>query len=211
MFCARLMARYSAVVLAGVAFCLSPADAAPILIEPVRMDQIAAVVQQSGAQCSIEEVVPVSLPVRPKVRRPARHGARLKAVHHSHVRRRRQPVRVWAQVRPPPRSYIWCSTPIFFAQPGMEPFTTDFNNIMTPVAANDSFQQWIIDRHMRRARRYFEAGRAYAAPEPEAWLMFLIGFGLIGFTMRRARLIPPGAGSAGSEGPEAQLAVYSGA
>lgn len=212
MFCARLMARCSAIVLAGVAVCLSPADATTVLIEPIRVDQIAAVLQQSGAQCAIEEVVPIPRPVRPKVRRPARHGARLKAVHHSHVRRRRQPVRIWAPVRPPQRPYIWnCSTPIFFAQPGMEPFTTDFTNIMTPVEANDSFQQWIIDRHMRRSRRYFEAGRAFAAPEPEAWLMFLIGFGLIGFTMRRARLIPPGTGSAGCDSSEAQVAFQSGA
>jgi hypothetical protein len=89
----------------------------------------------------------------------------------------------------------------------MEPFTTDFSNVMTPVAANDSFQQWIIDRHERRSRRYFEAGRAYAAPEPEAWLMFLIGFGVIGFAMRRARLIPPGTGSAGCESSAAQVAL----
>ena len=118
---------------------------------------------------------------------------RTRKVRHHLVTRRHLHPPIWVPTMQAPTRLTWNCQPEILAQmepasTDIEPFATDFADIMTPTRGNEVLQQWIIDRHTRRARRRRQSlPPASAAPEPVIWVELVVGFGLIGAALRRAR------------------------
>ena len=109
--------------------------------------------------------------------------------HRRVVRRARRAASIWVPKPESRVSLVWnCAWPISPPPPlTIEPFITDFADIMSTTRGDDLLQQWIIDRDMPRHRRRSMPPAVSIAPEPETWGLLLIGFGLIGMALRRAR------------------------
>lgn len=169
----------------------TPATAAdfPLLLPPA--DSVAA----PASPCWVEEVSPIGHAVTPTARRKPRlhmSAARRAAKRNrerSHQPRRSSPPRIWVPKMSASTNYRWDCAPMAvmpLAKWSLEPFASDFANIMLPYPGDELVQQWIIDRpRPRHHGRRFEP--IPAAPEPATWIALVGGLGLVGATLRRSR------------------------
>lgn len=141
-----------------------------------------------SAPCWAEETVVPVQHAKPKVRRRiARpHAVRRPAAIHRQARpvRRHRTVRVVPG--PPARTFRWICLPLRPSQDGITSFALDFANQMSGYPADETFQQWIIDRPAQR-RHYWRSEAVSTAPEPATWIMMVGGFLVAGWSVRRAR------------------------
>lgn len=122
-----------------------------------------------------------------KAAKVQRHRPQARAAAHRRQRRSSPSILV---PRPAGGPFLrWNCAPISIAPWRLDPFSSDFADIMFPFPSDRDAQQWIIDRATPRRRRF--PGRhasdmpvVSTAPEISTWLMMIAGFGLIGHSLR---------------------------
>lgn len=70
--------------------------------------------------------------------------------------------------------------------PALPPFSISMAEAMQSYPADEALQQWIIDRRTPKRRRFREAPVSLA-PEPGSWMLLVLGFGVVGYALRRRR------------------------
>lgn len=161
----------------------APLDAAPFTLQLPNTGSALPV-----GPCWVEETIVPVQHARPKVRRRV---VRPRAVHrpatvHRQVRpvRRHRPARIVSET--PTRTLRWVCLPLRPPQDGIPPFAFDFAKQMSEYPADETFQQWIIDRPAQR-RHHWRSEAVSTAPEPASWIMMVGGFLVAGWSVRRAR------------------------
>lgn len=167
---------------------LCAAEAGSILLDAHRASPPPILPAMDG--CWVETASPLPQPAaKPQRRVSARKHVRRPPRRHRHrvVRRAHRPPPIWVAKPESRMNLVWnCAWPLSLPPPDVEPFTTDFADVMSTTRGNDLVQQWIIDRHMPRRRRSMPPP-ASTAPEAGTWALMVIGFGLIGAMLRSSR------------------------
>ncbi len=171
---------------------LFAAHAGSILLDAPRTVPPSALPALSAMdRCWVETAGPLPQQAAPPQRRVSAKKHVGRPPHRRHrrvVRRAHRPAPIWVPKPVSRVNLVWnCAWPISPPPPmTVEPFITDFADIMSTTPGDDLVQQWIIDRHTPRRRRSMPPAVSIA-PEPETWGLLLIGFGLIGMALRRSR------------------------
>jgi len=113
-----------------------------------------------------------------------RHKAARRVAPSAHHRRAAH-ARIWVPKATVVPGLRWNCAPVEPAPWSLDPYSSDFADVMLPYRGDEDVQQWIIDRHRVRRHRLL-AERIPAAPDVPSWLAMIVGFGLIGAALRHA-------------------------
>jgi len=166
---------------------LSPVAAQPF--SPLLSSDISTL---PAAPCWLEETIrPIAKrkPQKPKVRKRTTAVHQVRRQHRAIPRRsvatrhRARPART---IHVAERTFHWVCLPLPPPDTTVPSFAADFAERMAAYPANETFQQWVIDRTPQK-RRLWRSEPVSLAPEPASWIMMIGGIFLIGWVLRHVR------------------------
>jgi len=160
-------------------------DASPYPLPPSAIDKALPI-----GPCWVEEDFAPAQQARPKVRQQAGKSRRVRrpTTVRKHTKAVRRPRAAAHRAVPssPQRALRWICLPLQPPQEGVTSFAFDFANQMNGTRADETFQQWVMDRPSRR-RHHWQRDPISTAPEPATWTLLIGGFLMAGWTVRRAK------------------------